>query len=138
MLDEDGAHFSGLSLEETDWMRGHIYAAIAVSDAPAGALKRAREDLRTSTSPHVLAGTARVVRVSGVNAGWRRNLEEARRRIALSDQYPDFRFDPEPTDCSPARTCLQELDATLETMPCLLYTSPSPRDRQKSRMPSSA
>ena len=24
------------------------------------------------------------------------------------------------------------------TMPCLLYTSPSPRDRQKSRMPSSA
>ena len=25
-----------------------------------------------------------------------------------------------------------------ELMPCLLYTSPSPRDRQKSRMPSSA
>ena len=24
------------------------------------------------------------------------------------------------------------------SMPCLLYTSPSPRDRQKSRMPSSA
>ena len=26
----------------------------------------------------------------------------------------------------------------IEIMPCLLYTSPSPRDRQKSRMPSSA
>ena len=26
----------------------------------------------------------------------------------------------------------------LEEMICLLYTSPSPRDRQKSRMPSSA
>ena len=26
----------------------------------------------------------------------------------------------------------------LELMACLLYTSPSPRDRQKSRMPSSA
>ena len=25
-----------------------------------------------------------------------------------------------------------------ENLPCLLYTSPSPRDRQKSRMPSSA
>ena len=25
-----------------------------------------------------------------------------------------------------------------DTRPCLLYTSPSPRDRQKSRMPSSA
>ena len=28
--------------------------------------------------------------------------------------------------------------ACLEGKPCLLYTSPSPRDRQKSRMPSSA
>ena len=27
---------------------------------------------------------------------------------------------------------------TTETLTCLLYTSPSPRDRQKSRMPSSA
>ena len=26
----------------------------------------------------------------------------------------------------------------VKTLPCLLYTSPSPRDRQKSRMPSSA
>ena len=26
----------------------------------------------------------------------------------------------------------------IETLNCLLYTSPSPRDRQKSRMPSSA
>ena len=29
-------------------------------------------------------------------------------------------------------------DLDPETMICLLYTSPSPRDRQKSRMPSSA
>ena len=28
--------------------------------------------------------------------------------------------------------------ATAKYNPCLLYTSPSPRDRQKSRMPSSA
>ena len=28
--------------------------------------------------------------------------------------------------------------ATAERWACLLYTSPSPRDRQKSRMPSSA
>ena len=32
-----------------------------------------------------------------------------------------------------------ELNLTIvEDDPCLLYTSPSPRDRQKSRMPSSA
>ena len=30
------------------------------------------------------------------------------------------------------------LDAVELIMACLLYTSPSPRDRQKSRMPSSA
>ena len=35
----------------------------------------------------------------------------------------------------------EELDEILETLPiinCLLYTSPSPRDRTRSRMPSSA
>eukprot|EP00828_Plagiopyla_frontata_P029536 TRINITY_DN381_c0_g2_i8.p3 TRINITY_DN381_c0_g2~~TRINITY_DN381_c0_g2_i8.p3 ORF type:complete len:121 (-),score=27.33 TRINITY_DN381_c0_g2_i8:34-396(-) len=31
-----------------------------------------------------------------------------------------------------------KLDATQQVRNCLLYTSPSPRDRQKSRMPSSA
>ena len=30
------------------------------------------------------------------------------------------------------------VDAACKDMGCLLYTSPSPRDRQKSRMPSSA
>ena len=32
----------------------------------------------------------------------------------------------------------EELDIDEEKKYCLLYTSPSPRDRQKSRMPSSA
>ena len=31
-----------------------------------------------------------------------------------------------------------KLSFLCKTLPCLLYTSPSPRDRQKSRMPSSA
>ena len=33
---------------------------------------------------------------------------------------------------------LEENQKELPTYSCLLYTSPSPRDRQKSRMPSSA
>ena len=46
-----------------------------------------------------------------------------------------------------ARNALLHLQATRQSVhveqdqqavPCLLYTSPSPRDRQKSRMPSSA
>ena len=32
----------------------------------------------------------------------------------------------------------KSLEASYRSSPCLLYTSPSPRDRQKSRMPSSA
>ena len=39
----------------------------------------------------------------------------------------------------PATKTLMELDDVQQSdMSCLLYTSPSPRDRQKSRMPSSA
>ena len=37
---------------------------------------------------------------------------------------------------SVCRWCYSDL--SLEDLCCLLYTSPSPRDRQKSRMPSSA
>ena len=36
------------------------------------------------------------------------------------------------------QTSLIESNADLESMPCLLYTSPSPRDATLSRMPSSA
>ena len=39
-------------------------------------------------------------------------------------------------DSTAVRQALAE--ANPQTHPCLLYTSPSPRDRQKSRMPSSA
>ena len=37
-----------------------------------------------------------------------------------------------------AETLFVDLGHVLQDMDCLLYTSPSPRDRQKSRMPSSA
>ena len=33
---------------------------------------------------------------------------------------------------------IDDLSANAKALDCLLYTSPSPRDRQKSRMPSSA
>ena len=34
--------------------------------------------------------------------------------------------------------CGSNVEINYKSIPCLLYTSPSPRDRQKSRMPSSA
>ena len=36
------------------------------------------------------------------------------------------------------RQRVRKLEKTVWSASCLLYTSPSPRDRQKSRMPSSA
>ena len=39
---------------------------------------------------------------------------------------------------SDAREYARRTEATIHLQTCLLYTSPSPRDRQKSRMPSSA
>ena len=52
----------------------------------------------------------------------------------LSTQY----WEGLPKD--PYTACKQQFDKTFERYAntCLLYTSPSPRDRQKSRMPSSA
>ena len=43
-------------------------------------------------------------------------------------------------DLPPSREVAAELpfECPMLSAPCLLYTSPSPRDRQKSRMPSSA
>ena len=45
-----------------------------------------------------------------------------------------------PVPVSMVQPCIDAIDAFYdeEYSRCLLYTSPSPRDRQKSRMPSSA
>ena len=46
---------------------------------------------------------------------------------------------PGPADKAHVENLVWECsDAADDLVPCLLYTSPSPRDRQKSRMPSSA
>ena len=58
----------------------------------------------------------------------------------LEENLQDAGFDVENIDVSFA-DATSYLDADLcvmVTYTCLLYTSPSPRDRQKSRMPSSA
>ena len=55
--------------------------------------------------------------------------------ISTSGTYPNFTI----TNDSPDQTVsLTGAGTTTRRQTCLLYTSPSPRDRQKSRMPSSA
>ena len=64
-------------------------------------------------------------------------LDEAYKTIGSQVQIPGFRKGKVPARIIDQRfgrgTVVQEAINT-----CLLYTSPSPRDRQKSRMPSSA
>ena len=52
--------------------------------------------------------------------------------LGLNDPVIDIGVTPNRGDCLGVRGVARDLAA------CLLYTSPSPRDRQKSRMPSSA
>ena len=44
----------------------------------------------------------------------------------------------QPKDTTMNRTVVVEQEYNPDIMDCLLYTSPSPRDRTRSRMPSSA
>eukprot|EP00657_Telonema_sp_P-1_P010480 TRINITY_DN4927_c0_g1_i1.p1 TRINITY_DN4927_c0_g1~~TRINITY_DN4927_c0_g1_i1.p1 ORF type:complete len:101 (-),score=26.78 TRINITY_DN4927_c0_g1_i1:41-343(-) len=64
---------------------------------------------------------------------------EAVSRLHAAGTYPVVKSDPAtPAALSftPDESCFFLLDE--DDWPCLLYTSPSPRDRTRSRMPSSA
>ena len=57
------------------------------------------------------------------------NIRKAvRKQTPIVDAFPS----------SPAALAISELAYTASHWPCLLYTSPSPRDKRQSRMPSSA
>ena len=62
----------------------------------------------------------------GANVGW----------VSLGQQ--PYHFEWTSGIFYPGGVLVRRLGKLYATNPCLLYTSPSPRDRQKSRMPSSA
>ena len=76
-----------------------------------------------------LAITATVVALAGVV--WSPKLTNAVARATGSVKPVEVSVDVRHLQVADA-------EALLEAIRCLLYTSPSPRDRQKSRMPSSA
>ena len=57
---------------------------------------------------------------------------------AASANYPFCTIDPNVGKVDVPDPRLQVLDDFVKAQRCLLYTSPSPRDRTRSRMPSSA
>ena len=69
----------------------------------------------------------------------REQLQEERRRLALNELTT--RLEDEFRDGRSLSETVDELGLEIQTTPpltCLLYTSPRPRDRTRSRMPSSA
>ena len=65
-------------------------------------------------------------------------VEPQKNHLAISDLTPN-KFQPRKIfDESNLEDLTKSIKERGMIQPCLLYTSPSPRDRQKSRMPSSA
>ena len=63
-------------------------------------------------------------------ANARKSLEAANRLAEAKGKRTDIEYE--------ANNAVTSAQIASEKIACLLYTSPSPRDRQKSRMPSSA
>ena len=70
---------------------------------------------------------------TGTGTTLKSQLTSAMSADHIQRTYGDFRFSAAITDRDPENS-----SNILLVYNCLLYTSPSPRDRQKSRMPSSA
>ena len=63
--------------------------------------------------------------------GMKKKKEEGPAPFSFKDLFSDSQQER-------ATMAKDQIAALLNTTPCLLYTSPSPRDRTRSRMPSSA
>ena len=106
------------------------------------------------TTPSVVAFSKDGERLIGITAKRQAVTNPDRTMISVKRHMgTDWNTNIDDTDYTPQEISafiLQKLKADAEaylgvevkqaviTCPCLLYTSPSPRDRQKSRMPSSA
>ena len=112
-------------------------------------LKKARSKMKFKSDEADIAEPLPVMRdeaVSAVDAGLRRKLEKAEQKVdelnkskaVLESQVKALEKKKDAAQIV-AREATESRSANTTALEdCLLYTSPSPRDRQKSRMPSSA
>src|SRR3954470_11207036 len=86
-LRQDASHTAGLSTADAERVRAHLLASFETRGAPEEAVAVVAEELRTSSSPAVLAGAARAVRGLGAGAGeeWAELLRDAAERIITTD-----------------------------------------------------
>ena len=85
-------------------------------------LRHSSIQLRTRT--HIVSGDIKLKMIKNIHS----ELHEKSRGAVVSE-----------TDCRPGGERLEfSCDSVAQSLACLLYTSPSPRDLSTSRMPSSA
>ena len=65
-------------------------------------------------------------------------LHRAAHQLALEDEENQAQWMQAQEQLQPMQDTIERIHGDAQVQLCLLYTSPSPRDRQKSRMPSSA
>ena len=108
-------------------------APVAVAAAGGGAAAEVEEVEEKSEFDVVLeaAGDKKIQVIKEVRALTSLGLKEAKDLVDAAPKAVLEKVDKEAAEAAKAK--LEGAGAT-----CLLYTSPSPRDRQKSRMPSSA
>ena len=93
-------------------------------------------DIQTALA---VAGTVQSYREQKVqNAATRRDQEATRRNADKGYLHDMTKIDREKVNADREKTLAEISSKKERDGDCLLYTSPSPRDRQKSRMPSSA
>ena len=160
ILEEFGLERVVRAVDEADFERGNGLAAFRVGDASANGAFALQHDLdvRGSGRHACLSaeGVFHVVRVEMIGAffesryekppvliGMRGLILRAVRRYPHAGYRFSRRIDDNARDRQPALFAINEpqpaeLLARAQFKRCLLYTSPSPRDRTRSRMPSSA
>src|SRR5678809_1777107 len=141
-----GWHSPALSKEMPVAIYGHYgFALLLVPTASADYLEYERFQLMDSLQPYIDGGKVKVFSINSINSeSWMNNHMDPRHKSIRHQQFNDYVFNEvipfirsETSHETPILTCGASFGA-LHSMNCLLYTSPSPRDRQKSRMPSSA
>ena len=115
----------------------------AISSRLEAVLNRVIRDSGADTHLHNLEGRVVAVSIRGVNVtGYATVVCGAIRMIDKPDSAPDVTVSGTPGGlielCRSGADSELFRDGSVRIEGCLLYTSPSPRDRTRSRMPSSA